>query len=144
MSLGIFDRVKFSEQTVEFVIVLSAKTSDDVVWLKDGTRVAPNDEPTSRWSSAGKSKYVSSVDNTGLIHKLVVSDVQIKDEGIYTFKVQRVNEDDDGPQTSTRFTIQGAQNEANVSVLMKGLAERQTSAQVRPGMSRDTGTNDHK
>jgi hypothetical protein len=149
VSRGILDDVKFSHQTVEFVIVLSAPC-DDAVWFKGGRRVAPSDHPLGRASQltyrsgssyrVPPSKFSASVKESGRVHMLVVNDVHVEDEGIYTFGVSRPDDDDDrrlGSQApSVRYRIEGSTDAANVTALMKGLAERQASA----GKAESTGT----
>lgn len=115
---------------------------DDAVWFKAGRRVAPSDHPLGRASQltyrSGSSWYVppskfsASVKESGRVHMLVVNDVHVEDEGIYTFGVRRPDDDDDelsgSSAPSVRYRIEGSTDEANVSALMRGLAERQASA----------------
>lgn len=147
VSLGILDDVKFSQQTVEFVIVLSAK-AEDVVWLKDGRQVAPSDQPSGSRSDAWQpsrrssvpSKYSSSIDKSGLIYTLVVSDVHVDDEGIYTFVVRRPDGDIEERGPKITYNIEGS-DQANKVLLLKSLAERKPTLSGATSTT-NTGTGD--
>ena len=154
MSLGILDDVKFTHQTVEVVIVLSAPC-DNSIWLKDGRRVAPSDHPLGRalhryhgGTSHVRPKYDASVDESGLVHTLVVSDVRVEDGGIYTFRVGRPGDGDDGDwlsgtsQSTLRYRIEGSDDSANVQALMRGLAERDATASGTVASTKATAATD--
>jgi hypothetical protein len=137
VSQGILDDVKFSHQTVEFIIVLSAPSGDGV-WFKDGRRVAPSEHPLvqavehsyRKRNSQTKSKFSASVEESGQVHKLVVNDVHVEDEGIYTFRVRLPDECGDQAlaKARVRYRIEGSTDQANVAALMKGLADQQPSS----------------
>lgn len=61
-------------------------------WLKSGVDCGSQDS---------HSKYKVEQENDGLIHRLIVNDVQYQDEGVYTFKVTDTNVE------SPKVVIQG-------------------------------------
>jgi len=75
VSSRIPDDVQFSSETVEFRVLLT-QPNVDLVWLKDGRPLIKDTD-----------KYSTSVDQTGLLHTLVVIDVRPSDAGVYTVNV---------------------------------------------------------
>lgn len=100
---GKLDRVRYSKQTVEFIILLMEPTAESK-WLKDGEPILPG------------SKYEMTVEPDGSLHMLTINDVQQTDEGIYTFMVLR-------QKVEAHIKVEGS-SDGNVSVLMKQLEEK--------------------
>ena len=77
VSLGIFDGAQFTSPTVEFRVLLT-QPSADCVWLKDGRPVGGR-----------RGKYSMTVKQSGLVHTMIVADIQSSDAGVYTIKLRR-------------------------------------------------------
>lgn len=87
VALGNLDGVKFSKQTVEFLVLLTEPTGESK-WLKNGKLIEPS------------AKYQMAIDEEGLLHRMTIDDVQRSDEGIYTFLVLRED-------VTLRYVVEG-------------------------------------
>ena len=76
VSRGILDGVQFTSATVEFRVLLT-QPNPNSVWLKDGHPVVGQ-----------RGRYSTAVEQGGLLHKMIVSDVQTSDSGVYTIKLR--------------------------------------------------------
>jgi hypothetical protein len=112
VSLGILNNVRFTKQSVEFIIQLTAPCTESV-WLKDGRQIVTSGE--------ANRKYTAAISQGGIMHTLLVEDVYVADQGIYTFKVKETT-------TSTRYQIEGNLCEPNVDALIKGFADLQSTS----------------
>jgi len=78
------------------------------MWLKDGKPVPP-------LYSTSK-KYTASVTTNGIVHKLVINDVQQSDQGVYTFKVAKQE------RVARILQIEGGSSTENTAALLRGFA----------------------
>jgi len=76
VSRGILDGVQFSSPTVEFSVLLT-QPNPNSVWLKDAHRVIGH-----------QGRYSTVVEQGGLLHRMIVTDAQSSDSGVYTIKLR--------------------------------------------------------